>query len=476
MCLSELGEDGFALWDRWSQQSSKYPGVDELRAKWPTFKPGNGTGLTLATLAWWAQQDDPGGSARAAASGPGAGASASSASTGVTSPPAAKTQAGSVSAKYLADLASLGYSFRLNLLTDTVEVNGRPICDQTAAEIRCQMRDLGRADKHIRAFEDAYTWAAGQNSYHPVRAYLDSLSDMGRGYIDRLAGYFTERPHEVDRQEVYLFPVYLRRWLVGAVARAYQRAQNAMLVLDGPQDIGKSYFAKWICPITDLYLEAPIDPANKDCDIAVLSHWVWEVSELGATTRKADRESLKAFLSREIVTVRKAYGRYAITKPALASFIGTINNEQGILSDPTGSRRFNVCTIDHIDWDYSRQVDVNAVWAEALALYRAGENWRLASDEKRLAAEVNRTYEIREPIEDMIVKYFDLTRNQADFTTTADIADRLQALGYRSTSKDLLMQAGKAMQAMGFEKSREDVGGKRQWGYKGIAIPSPLGP
>lgn len=56
--LSELGPAGLALWDEWSKKSPKYqPGAcDE---KWDTFTPG--AGLTLASLHYWAKEDDPGG-------------------------------------------------------------------------------------------------------------------------------------------------------------------------------------------------------------------------------------------------------------------------------------------------------------------------------------------------------------------------------------------------------------------------------
>ncbi len=56
LALSELGADGLALWDNWSQASDKYrPG--ECGRKWDTFAPGQG--LTLASLRFWADQDDP---------------------------------------------------------------------------------------------------------------------------------------------------------------------------------------------------------------------------------------------------------------------------------------------------------------------------------------------------------------------------------------------------------------------------------
>jgi hypothetical protein len=68
---------GFELWDRWSQLSGKYPGVDELRAKWATFDINGARGLGslfhLAAKARAAREGSPpsGASARPAATGEG---------------------------------------------------------------------------------------------------------------------------------------------------------------------------------------------------------------------------------------------------------------------------------------------------------------------------------------------------------------------------------------------------------------------
>ena len=56
MALSELGTLGFNLWEVWSRKSTKYrPG--DCADKWATFTPGDG--LTLRSLARWADEDDP---------------------------------------------------------------------------------------------------------------------------------------------------------------------------------------------------------------------------------------------------------------------------------------------------------------------------------------------------------------------------------------------------------------------------------
>ncbi|HSH80026.1 MAG TPA: AAA family ATPase [Herpetosiphonaceae bacterium] len=56
MALAELGQAGLPLWEHWSQRSDKYkPG--ECARKWATFTPS--AGVTLASLGYWAKEDDP---------------------------------------------------------------------------------------------------------------------------------------------------------------------------------------------------------------------------------------------------------------------------------------------------------------------------------------------------------------------------------------------------------------------------------
>jgi hypothetical protein len=61
MALFDLGAVGYNLWDLWSKISLKYQ-VGECADKWQTFKTGRDCGgITLASLARWADDDDPGG-------------------------------------------------------------------------------------------------------------------------------------------------------------------------------------------------------------------------------------------------------------------------------------------------------------------------------------------------------------------------------------------------------------------------------
>lgn len=364
---------------------------------------------------------------------------------------------------YIAVLSRLGHSFALNACDDRIEVDDELLTDVQEATIRTELRDQGL--RFMSWARDAYIAEAARNVYHPVKRYLESLEWDGKDHIAALAGHIKDR-HGT-------FSVYLRSFLIGAVAKCYSQAQNPMLVLDGQQGIGKSYLAKWLAsPLKDYYLESPIDPGNKDHHIRLMRTWIWEVGELGSTTRRADREALKYFLTIRNVTVRKPYGRYDIVKPALASFIGTVNNDAGFLDDPTGSRRFRTCTLEAIDWSYA-SLDVNQIWAQAYALYRAGKPWDLTNDEAAQASEINTEYEIEDPLHDLLQLHFEIDPAQSDWSLpTVRIREHLlQCAAWRlkdPTTEAMAIQS--ALKKPGLKKTRvkDPKTQKRVNGYIGI--------
>lgn len=373
-----------------------------------------------------------------------------------------------LSERIRAQLAALGYTFRKNLVDDTIEVNGVPLTDDVRAEIRMRMRDAGV--RGMAAVEDVYTVEAARNAYHPVQARLLGLGWDGHDYIADLAAHLTSSDAPViyaDGRRVALHAVYLRRWLVGAVARALDGAQNMMLVLAGPQGIGKDHLARWLGGLLpDRFMEGPVHTDDKDCAIAQMTQFLWNVSELDATTRRADVSALKAFITRQVVTVRKPYGRSAVTRPALANFIGTVNEGSGFLADETGNRRFLVTSVQAIDWGYTA-IPIEQLWAQAVALYRAGEPWQLQPEELARQTEQNRAHEAESVLDSWIRKYFDLDAGADAVLTAADIVDHLAKHDVRlhGSPRAQAMELSAVLTRLGVGKAR--AGGLRV--YRGIA-------
>lgn len=353
---------------------------------------------------------------------------------------------------YQAMLKMLGYDLRLNLAGMHIEVNGHTVTDYDDSEIRMKMEDAGFGVK--QRITDAIMTSAKAAEYHPIKDYLNGLKWDGIPRIEKLAGYFYAK-------EAGVFPKILRKWLIGAIAKVMDSSQNPMLVLEGPQGCGKGTFTAWLCPDARYHKESNIDPDNKDHRIAASEVWIWEVGELGSTTKRSDREALKSFLTTSVFTERAAYGRYNQQYTAMASFIGTVNDENGFLNDPTGSRRFWVLGIDGINWKYSEDLNPDDIWAEAMAAWRSGETNALDDQLKAAMEDIAEEYRVINSTEEAIKKWFIITDpiDVSVFTDFNTIREILQdpAKGNLTGNNVSDVKIASALKALGLYSDRQWV-------------------
>lgn len=244
-----------------------------------------------------------------------------------------------------------------------------------------------------------------------------------------------------------------------------------MLVLDGKQGIGKSRFVAWLAsPLMRHFHEGEVKTDDKDYKLLLTNTWIWEVSELGSTIKRSDIEALKAFLTMQRVNIRPAFARNSIDKPAITSFIGTVNNIGGVLNDASGNRRFMATTVTRIDFDYT-QIDVNQVWAQAVALYKQGETWNIEGEERELINSANEKYETENPVIDKIRSKYDIDPLRTDwFTPTLELVEMLHEAGWGSHSPvGEAMIIASACKSVGLQKGYlGDTNNKRRMGYFGI--------
>jgi len=362
---------------------------------------------------------------------------------------------------YLLALKAGGINTRLNNMSDRIEVWGEledlpddpaPITDILNANIINWLLDVGLIGRE--RMNDALSNQAYRSQYHPILKYLYGLEWDGQDHFSALVNHF-----EFGRSAQGIGPIFMRRWMVGAIAKIVEKSQNFMLVIDGTQGIGKSFLAQWLCPLKDFFIEGAIHPEDKDAYKRLMSYWIWEVGELEGTTRKSDRAALKDFISRREVTIRLPYGKYDITKPAAASLIGTINEDgAGFLKDTTGSRRFAVIHMEHIDFDYSK-IDCNQLWAQAYQWYKSGEPWELQPTERMAQASINEEYEAESAVEQYFRKYYTLDLvahgQNKDFVPSVDILDKLKFQGLGGNDRANIMEISAILKREGLTKKRQ---------------------
>lgn len=354
---------------------------------------------------------------------------------------------------YLLAFKKLGYTFRLNMLDNTLEVNGQPMSDPVAALVRNRMRDLGLANSS--RIMDACLETAWEKRYNPIVEYLSGLEWDGDDHILHLCSYLDETTG--------MGVVAIHRWLIGSVAKIFQNAQNFMLVIDGPQGVGKSHMARFLCPLPRYFVEGPINPDDKDSRIRLANKWIWEVSELQSTTRRADREALKSFISEQVVTVRPAYGKYDLVVPATASLIGTINEDgSGFLTDTTGNRRFVIICVEKIDRAYAHEVNIQQLWAQAVAMYRSGEPWQLQPAERMAQETINEEYQMQSIVEVVFWENYTIDFDYKQPTRLLDIIQQLENAGVKTSQRHIELQLNRLLKQAGCKRTRpRDDNGQR---------------
>lgn len=376
------------------------------------------------------------------------------------------------------EIKAMGYTFRLNEMRDRIEhENGAPLHDGETATLIANLYDRKLKNKNL--IQDVILAEAWQNRYDPLKTFLGNLAWDGTDHIGLLAGWFVCKSEPIryaDGHYENTFGVWFRRWLIGAVGKARDGVQNPMLVLAGPQGIGKSEFARWLCsPLPDYYISSPIVPDNVDHLRWLAGNFIWEVAELGATTRKADIEGLKAFLTRPECTYRVPYAKNEVHRPARASFIGTINPDNaGFLMDVTGNRRFLSAEIVSIDWErYTRNVDPAQIWAQAVALYEQDRMaWKLNDDEELHRDKINESYGAEDPILDAIENLYSIrpladAETETAFIATSEIVGVIATHVHETTTRQLQMGVAKALRRLNVTKGRKGgIRGPR--GYFGI--------
>jgi hypothetical protein len=340
---------------------------------------------------------------------------------------------------YRKAFAANGWIPELSELDDRVLINHSDgkrvfITDVQESVMIMTLKDLGLSSTD--SIKRSIQVGASLNTFHPVKNYLGNLAPYKPtepDYISELLKHLTFTDDHKD-----IAAVYVRKWFIGAIRRLLDDGhQNPALVLDGVQGRGKSYLVKWLSVKNEWFTDNAVSADNKD-DLATLTtKFVWELAELDATTRKADVAALKAFLTKETVTYRPPYGHHAITKPALASFIGTVNaGRAGILKDQTGNRRFHVVELLEIDQKYSQSINPVNLWRQAFYLYGIGESADLTPDESQIRDEINEEYQSVSPVVDWVMESITITGDFNDRIMQGELRDRFMiAMGNKPMNR-----------------------------------------
>ena len=224
------------------------------------------------------------------------------------------------------------------------------------------------------ALIEAMQTVADERRYHPIREWLAGLVWDGKPRIDKwLLHALGQRPGDLPSSQVEYLRLVGRYWLIGMVARVQRPGCkfDYMVVLEGSGGLRKSTLPKVLAG-EDWFSDSMLQiERGKESYEQVQGRWCYEVPELASMSR-VDVNLIKAFIASTDDRYRGAYGRVVQSHPRQVVFVGT-TNERAYLRDRTGNRRF---------WPVAVTQPINTEWvaryreqlfAEALALYTAGE-------------------------------------------------------------------------------------------------------
>ncbi len=218
-----------------------------------------------------------------------------------------------------------------------------------------------------------------RRAYHPVHDYLARLQWDRKPRIDTwLVDYFGAEDTPLNR-------AFGRKILCAAVRRVRHPGCkfDYMLVVEGPQGIGKSSAILALCDDRDWFTDQLEIGADAKVTIEkTAGHWILEMPELDGLSRR-DTNRVKSFIPTMIDSARLSYGRFTSKRPRQFILFGT-TNESRYLTDTTGNRRFWIVRATAADPAGIAAVR-DQLWAEA-AEKEAGEDLTLDNPALRNAA------------------------------------------------------------------------------------------
>jgi Virulence-associated protein E len=279
------------------------------------------------------------------------------------------------------------HKVRLNLMNGLVEVEGKTmepsrwwhdIAHRDLVEIASKNHlsaQVNKFDGLGNQFIEKVLLAARANEFRPFTEWFQKLTPIepsDSGAINEIIGLLGYKP---GSNEARLFT----KFLVGAVTRALEPGckLDTVFVLVGGEGTFKSTFFQTISQIYDDFeLYYDVDKSNTDKDHINACHgsFIANFDEFNLDL-KADRNKIKADLTRQRDRVVQKFERFPMTLFRAYCSVGTTNDHAFLTKERALGRRIDPILI-------KRPIDINRVqelrhqmWQEALHLYN--EKYRI---------------------------------------------------------------------------------------------------
>jgi Predicted P-loop ATPase and inactivated derivatives len=293
--------------------------------------------------------------------------------------------------------------------------------------------------------------------YNPIREYFENLEDWDKeNHIGKLCSY-------VKTTDDKSFQKYFEKWLTRTVICALKPGyinKQCFVLFNTKQNSGKTSFLRFLIPANlEQYYTEDIG-VDKDGLISLCKNLLVNIDELSVMS-KTDVNILKSFISKNTVNARLPYDRKSSLMHRTASFCGSTNRSD-FLTDETGSVRWQIFEVLEIDFNYSKDINIEKVWSQAYynAFERKNYNPELTAEDIQENENRNEKFKQVSLEQEIILNHFEKSKLQNEFLTPSDIMLAMNnALGVRLN----IIKIGKALTAMNYERIKHP---KRQvYGY-----------
>lgn len=354
-------------------------------------------------------------------------------------------------------------TFRAELVIASADVEDwRPYRDSDGVQLRLNLAGIGFKPVGRELIRDAVLLVGERLQMDTAQVWLEGLPAWDG--VRRVERFFPRYFGTAD--SAYCRAVSRYAWTAQA-GRVMDPGCKADMVpvLQGDQGQRKSSGIAAISPSTDFFAEVNLEDRDDDLSRKMRGLLVGELAELKGLNSR-DAESIRAWVTKRHEKWTPKYQEFAVTFPRRMVFYGTVNPKE-FLADDTGERRWLPMAIPS-----DAVVDVEAIerdrtqlWAEALALWRAGGvDWEEA---ERLARGEHAQFKVGDLWTDKIAAWLDEVDGFDDTTprtrggvATLDVASQCLHLDIARIGKREEMRITRILTGCGMRKAHRRVDGK----------------
>lgn len=293
--------------------------------------------------------------------------------------------------------------------------------------------------------------------YNPITEYMDKLPEWdGKNRIEEVA-------HMVPNNNPYWERLF-SQWFLSMVAHWMednnQYANATAPILIGEQGFRKSTFCRQLLPPElQSYFTDSIDLRSEAEAERMLSRFLLiNIDEFDQLNSKKIA-FIKHLFQKPNASMRRMFSETIGIQRRYASFIGT-SNQQEVLRDPTGSRRY-ICIRVTAPIKVENAIDYRQLYAEAKCRILRGERSWLNDEDEKIIRKENKPFEIQTPLDILLEAKFCLPENDKDgeWMRVTDIMKVImEQPGFNRKRDNDIRELGRSLKKMNFMDRRLSKG------------------